>query len=66
MLRVCWSDLSCVNRNEDYPNYKPGLWACLACCLLTIILVGILSITYKADEEGGGGLEYDIGGEEGE
>lgn len=42
---------SLVFRNEDYPNYKPGLWACLACCLLTIILVGILSITYKAEND---------------
>ena len=45
---------SLVFREKDKPAYQPGLYACIACCLLTMILVCLLSIdTYfqnrKAD-----------------
>ncbi|EOO02025.1 putative general substrate transporter protein [Phaeoacremonium minimum UCRPA7] len=38
---------SLVFRSQDAPYYKPGLYACLACAILNIILVGVLSISFK-------------------
>jgi hypothetical protein len=35
------------HRSQDAPNYKPGLYACLACAILNIILVGILSVNFR-------------------
>jgi hypothetical protein len=52
-----------VFRNEDIPHYKPGLYACIATSLLTIILVGILSLYFnrlnKAADRGEKELECD-------
>jgi predicted MFS family arabinose efflux permease len=54
---------SLVFRNEDIPHYKPGLYACIATSLLTIILVGILSLYFnrlnKAADRGEKELECD-------
>ena len=54
---------SLVFRNEDLPHYKPGLYACIATSLLTIILVGILSLYFnrlnKAADRGEKELECD-------
>ena len=41
----CANDLS-LCRNQDKPTYRPGLWACIACCLLNIILVCILDTSF--------------------
>ncbi|OIW26753.1 MFS general substrate transporter [Coniochaeta ligniaria NRRL 30616] len=38
---------SLVFRSQDSPNYKPGLYACLACAILNIILVGILTLNFR-------------------
>lgn len=38
---------SLVFRNEDAPGYKPGLYACIATTLLTMILVGILTLDFR-------------------
>ncbi|KAK0392009.1 hypothetical protein NLU13_1507 [Sarocladium strictum] len=41
---------SLVFRSQDAPTgYKPGQWACIACCLLSIILVGLLDLTFKRE-----------------
>ena len=38
---------SLVFRSQDAPGYRPGLYACLACALLNIILVGVLSVSFR-------------------
>lgn len=38
---------SLVFRSQDAPFYKPGLYACLACAILNIVLVGVLSLSFK-------------------
>jgi len=40
---------SLVFRSQDKPDYHPGLWACIACCLFSIIIVGLLSIKFWRD-----------------
>ncbi|KAF2794141.1 phthalate transporter-like protein [Melanomma pulvis-pyrius CBS 109.77] len=35
---------SLVFRSQDAPNYRPGLYACIACCLLTLIIVSIQTV----------------------
>ncbi|KAF2637357.1 MFS general substrate transporter [Massarina eburnea CBS 473.64] len=35
-----------VFREQDVPHYYNGLWACIACCLFNIIIVGILSVAF--------------------
>ncbi|KAI0857214.1 major facilitator superfamily domain-containing protein [Xylaria cubensis] len=42
---------SLVFRSQDNPEYRPGLWACIAVSLLNIILVGILSISFYFDNK---------------
>jgi sugar phosphate permease len=37
---------SLVFREQDKPSYAPGLYACIACCLLTLLLVSGLSIDF--------------------
>lgn len=37
---------SLVFRTQDAPLYRPGIWACIACSLLTIIIVGLLSLMF--------------------
>ena len=32
------------HRTQDKPGYEPGLYACIACCLLTIILVCLITL----------------------
>lgn len=39
---------SLIFRLEDAPEYRPGLYACIACCLLSIIIVSGLSVVFKA------------------
>ncbi|KAI1454011.1 MFS general substrate transporter [Annulohypoxylon moriforme] len=41
---------SLVFRSQDAATgYKPGLWACIACCLAGILLVGILDLSFYID-----------------
>jgi len=35
---------SLVFRSQDAPDYHPGLYACLACCLLTLVLVAVQTL----------------------
>ncbi|KAK4232010.1 general substrate transporter [Podospora fimiseda] len=54
---------SLVFRNQDAPAYKPGLYACIATTLLTILMVLGLSVVFtiknKSAERGEGELECD-------
>jgi hypothetical protein len=36
-----------VFRTQDAPNYRPGIYACIACCLLSIVIVGLLSLKFR-------------------
>ncbi|KAI8221614.1 putative transporter [Colletotrichum sp. SAR 10_86] len=38
---------SLLFREQDKPHYRPGMYACIACSLLTMILVGLLSLDFK-------------------
>ncbi|KAI1659477.1 MFS general substrate transporter [Daldinia decipiens] len=43
---------SLVFRSQDAPGgYRPGLYACIACCLLSIVIVGLLDISYYLDNK---------------
>ena len=33
-----------VFREQDKPGYEPGLYACIACCLLTIVIVILITL----------------------
>ncbi|WYZ46813.1 hypothetical protein EsH8_IX_001038 [Colletotrichum jinshuiense] len=35
---------SLLFREQDKPHYRPGMYACIACSLLTVILVGLLTL----------------------
>ena len=35
-----------VFRTQDAPNYRPGIYACIACCLLSIVIVGLLTLKF--------------------
>ncbi|KAF5981803.1 hypothetical protein FBULB1_4599 [Fusarium bulbicola] len=39
---------SLVFREKDkLTGYKPGMWACIACCLVTVILVSLCDLDFK-------------------
>lgn len=38
---------SLVFREQDAPAYRPGMYTCIACSVLTCILVGLLSLDFK-------------------
>ncbi|KAI1434389.1 major facilitator superfamily domain-containing protein [Xylaria sp. CBS 124048] len=42
---------SLVFRDQDKPDYRPGLWACIAVALVNILIVGINSISYYIDNK---------------
>ncbi|KAI0850320.1 MFS general substrate transporter [Daldinia vernicosa] len=43
---------SLVFRSQDAATgYRPGLYACIACCLLSIVIVGLLDISYYFDNK---------------
>ncbi|KAK1974495.1 major facilitator superfamily transporter [Colletotrichum cereale] len=35
---------SLLFREQDKPHYRPGMYACIACSLLTVVLVGLLTV----------------------
>lgn len=35
-----------VFREQDAPDYQPGVYACIACCLLTLIIVGVTTLVF--------------------
>ncbi|OTB01374.1 hypothetical protein M426DRAFT_75225 [Hypoxylon sp. CI-4A] len=43
---------SLVFRSQDAATgYRPGLWACIACCLFALVLVGVLTVSYYFDNK---------------
>lgn len=52
-----------VFRAQDAPNYRPGIYACIACCIFSIIIVGLLTLKFQRSnsraERGEVELEYD-------
>lgn len=42
---------SLVFREEDQPYYRPGLYACIACALLNIVIVCILTVVFKMENK---------------
>ncbi|KAF1986111.1 major facilitator superfamily transporter [Aulographum hederae CBS 113979] len=53
-LLVGWGGLggiigSLVFREQDTPQYHPGLWACIASQLLILLMVGALSVKFVGD-----------------
>ncbi|KAI1824947.1 major facilitator superfamily domain-containing protein [Xylaria intraflava] len=42
---------SLVFRDQDKPEYMPGLWACIAVSLLNIIIVGACTISFYYDNK---------------
>ncbi|KAF2820670.1 MFS general substrate transporter [Ophiobolus disseminans] len=51
-----------VFRFQDKPGYRPGLYACIACCLLTLIIVGLITLgSWRSNKKADRGeieLEY--------
>lgn len=42
---------SLVFRSQDSPRYHPGLYACITCCLLTLVIVASLSVKFYFDNK---------------
>lgn len=42
---------SLIFRQQDSPRYLPGLYGCIACAGLTIILVALLTVKFLADNK---------------
>ncbi|KAF3763071.1 hypothetical protein M406DRAFT_99558 [Cryphonectria parasitica EP155] len=40
---------SLVFREQDKPTYRPGLYACIACSLLNIVLVCVLTVYFRIE-----------------
>ena len=43
-LRRTLAAILTSRRAQDKPGYKPGLYACIACCLLTIVVVCLVTL----------------------
>ncbi|WAO96900.1 Hypothetical protein NCS54_01459200 [Fusarium falciforme] len=37
---------SLVFRTKDAPHFQPGLWACIACSLASLVMIGLLSVYF--------------------
>lgn len=37
------------NRNEDKPSYYPGIYACIACALMNLVLLAILTVFFRIE-----------------
>lgn len=58
---------SLVFREQDIPRYRPGLWACITACLITVLITSVLQFVFwkqnKAADRGekeieGGGPSF--------
>lgn len=36
-----------VFRTEDRPHYRPGIWACIACNLLIVVIVVVNTVAFR-------------------
>jgi hypothetical protein len=56
-----WTRLTSI-RFQDKPGYRPGLYACIACCLLTLVIVALITLgswrSNKKADRGEVELEY--------
>ena len=43
--------LTIFTRSQDPPHYHPGFYACIACCLLTLVIVAMLSVRFYFDNK---------------
>ncbi|CBX97915.1 hypothetical protein IAQ61_000905 [Plenodomus lingam] len=57
-----------VFRTQDKPGYRPGLYACIACCLLTLVIVCLITLRSwslnKRADRGELELEYNDDGDQ--
>ncbi|KAH7394382.1 phthalate transporter-like protein [Pyrenochaeta sp. MPI-SDFR-AT-0127] len=57
-----------IFRVQDKPHYRPGLYACITCCLLTIVIVGLITLRSwslnKRADRGEIELEYNDDGDQ--
>ncbi|KAH7391040.1 major facilitator superfamily domain-containing protein [Phaeosphaeria sp. MPI-PUGE-AT-0046c] len=57
-----------IFRFQDAPSYRPGLYACIACCLLTLVIVGLITLSSwrlnKKADRGEIELEYHDDGDQ--
>lgn len=42
---------SLVFRRQDSPGYRPGVYACMACNLLTVTIVAINTVKFRRDNK---------------
>lgn len=42
---------SLVFREQDSPNYRPGLWACITSQLIILAIVAGLTVKFKIDNK---------------
>ncbi|KKY24692.1 putative phthalate transporter [Diplodia seriata] len=42
---------SLVFRTQDAPQYRPGMWACIACALMNLVLVCIIGVSFWRDNK---------------
>ncbi|KAF2668376.1 MFS general substrate transporter [Microthyrium microscopicum] len=57
---------SLVFRAQDAPAYKPGLFACMACCILNIVIVTILTLNFtKRNRDARAGKKFIEGADDG-
>jgi MFS family permease len=55
---------SLIFRAQDAPAYRPGLYACIACCLFNIILVAVISLFFRSANKAADRGEKQIEGSE--
>lgn len=53
-----------VFRTQDRPHYLPGMWACIACALMNIIIVCLLTWKFRGDNAKAERGEIEIEGSE--
>jgi hypothetical protein len=66
VLRKFDVDTATTCRSQDAPTYRPGLWACIACNLLNLVLVASLDAWFYFQNRAVDRGEVDLEVEEGE
>ena len=41
----------CCDRTQDRPTYYPGIYACIACTVMNIIIVGLLTLKFRSQNK---------------
>jgi hypothetical protein len=42
---------SLVFRSQDKPRYVNGMWACITCAALNVVIIGVLSLKFTRDNK---------------